>query len=139
MESAPNHYNLGLELAASGKIREAMVEFRTASRLDTADADALSEIGRLEIGEKRLRDAAASLDEALSRNPRHAGALNNRAVVDFLESRYSEAAERFRAAVLADPSLADAWYNLADTCELLGDIDGKKEAQLRFQELSDDN
>ena len=41
--------------------------------------------------------------------------------------------------MLADPGLADAWYNLADTCELLGDIDGKKEAQLRFQELSDDN
>jgi tetratricopeptide (TPR) repeat protein len=139
MESAPNHYNFGLELAASGNIREAIIEFRTASRLDTADADALSEIGRLEIGEKRHRDAAASLDEALSRNPQHAGALNNRGVVDFLEARYTEAAGRFRAAVLADPSLADAWYNLADTCELLGDIDGKKEAQLRFQELFDDN
>ncbi len=139
MDSAPNHYNLGLELAASGKIREAMIEFRTASQLDPADADALCEIGRLEISEKRLSDAAASLDKAISRNPRHAGALNNRAVVDFLEGRYPEAAERFRDAVLADPHLADAWYNLADTCEELGDIVGKKEAQLRFQELSDDN
>lgn len=138
-ESAPLHYNLGLELAAAGRIREAIDELRKASRLDTKDADALSEIGRLEIDEGRLNASRDALNEAISRNPDHPGALNNRGVVEFLKGRYSEAEEWFRSALRSDPDLADAWYNLADTCAELGDVNGKKEASLHFRNLSDDN
>ena len=138
-ESAPLHYNLGLELAAAGRIREAIVELRKASRLDTRDSDALCEIGRLEIDKERLNAARDALDEAISRNPNHPGALNNRGVVDFLKDRYSEAEEWFRSAVRSDPDLADAWFNLADTCAELGDVCGEKEASCRFNELSDDD
>ena len=75
------------------------------------------------------------LDEAISRNPGHAGALNNRGVVAFLKQRYSEAAGMFRRAVEADPEQADAWFNLADTLEETGDIDGSREARRRLEAL----
>lgn len=139
MDSPLEHYNSGIDLAAAGKVREAIDEFRIASRLDTTDSDALSEIGRLEIAEERLGAAVSALDEALSRNPGHAGALNNRAVVDFLKGHFAEAAEGFRAAVGENPNLSEAWFNLADTCEELGDLEGKEKASLRYRELSDDN
>lgn len=139
MESAPEHYNFGIDLAAAGKAGEAILEFRIASRMDSSDSDALNEIGRLEIAAGRLSAAITALDEALSRNPHHAGALNNRAVVDFLKGRYSEAAEGFRASVAENPLLADAWFNLADACDELGDIEGGIKARLQYRELSDDN
>lgn len=139
MASAPEHYNSGIDLAAEGRVREAIGEFRIASRIDSSDSDALSEIGRLEIAEGHLSAAVSALDEALFRNPRHAGALNNRAVLDFLKGRYAEAAEGFRATVGENPLLAEAWFNLADTCEELGDIEGKEKASLQYRELSDDN
>lgn len=139
MDSPLEHYNNGIDLAAAGKVREAITEFRIASRIDSSDADSLSEIGRLEIAEGRLSAAVSALDEALSRNPGHAGALNNRAVVDFLKRRYAEAAEGFRAAVDANPLLSDAWFNLADTCDELGDIEGREKASLQYRVLTDDN
>lgn len=139
MESAPEHYNVGIDLAAAGKVQEAIAEFRIASRIDSSDADALNEIGRLEIAEGYLSAAITALDEALSRNPHHAGALNNRAVVDFIKGRYSEAAEGFRASVGENPLLAEAWFNLADACDVLGDIEGGIKARLQYRELSDDN
>ena len=134
-DSAPLHYNRGLDLAASGKVQQAIIELRVASRLDLKDADALCEIGRLEIDEGRLLSAARILDEALSRDSRHAAAMNNRGVVNFLSGRFEEAAACFRSAVNFNPEMADAWFNLADTCEELGMMDERDKAHLRFRAL----
>jgi len=138
-ESAPRHYNRGLDLIASGKLKAAAKELLKASELDSTDADALSELGRLEIEAGRLDSAVKYLDEALGRNPVHASALNNRAVADFLSGNYGEAAAGFRSAVESDPELADAWFNLADCCEEIGDLQGRDEARHRYQTLRDEN
>lgn len=138
-DSAVLSYNLGLELSAAGDLRRAVEMFRQACRLDEHDADALSEIGGIEIAENHLNAARQSLDEALKRDPAHPAALNNRGVVEFIKGNYEEAARYFRAAVESNPELTDAWYNLADTCAELGDDRGKKQARLRYHELSDDN
>jgi tetratricopeptide (TPR) repeat protein len=135
-DSFPAHYNLGLELAKAGQIQEAVREFVKASNLNPEDADSLSEIGRLEISAGRLGAATAALEKALERNPHHAGALNNSGVVFFLKENFSEAARRFRAAAGEDPELADAWYNLSDACEELGDEKGEREARERYRNLT---
>lgn len=134
-ESAVLIYNHALDLIVKGNTMEAEKELLKASEIDIEDADALCEIGRLEINKGRLDTAAAYLDKALLRDSGHAGALNNRAVVEFLCGRYEEAAEMFRSAVKANPELADAWFNLADSCEETGDLEGMEEARLRYQAL----
>ena len=134
-ESAALSYNHALDLIAEGNTIEAEKELLKASDIDIEDVDALCEIGRLRINNGRLNSAAAYLDEALLRDCEHAGALNNRAVVEFLCGRYEEAADMFRSAVKANPELADAWFNLADSCEETGDLEGMEEARLRYQAL----
>jgi len=138
-ESAPRHYNRGLDLITAGRLKEARKELLKASELDREDADALCELGRLEIEAGRLDAAMEYLDEALRRNPEHASALNNRAVAAFLSGNYDESAAGFRSAVKSDPELADAWYNLADSCEEIGDLKGRDEALHRFRTLKDEN
>ncbi len=134
--SAALRYNLGLELSAAGRNGEALAELKKAAELDPKDADALNECGRIEIAENRLSSAAGFLEEALQRNPEHSGALNNRGVVDFLKGRYADAVRRFRAAAESSPSLADAWYNLADALDECGDTDAAAEARRHFEELN---
>jgi tetratricopeptide (TPR) repeat protein len=136
--SSPLRFNLGLELASAGRIDEAIREFRYASELDLSDADALNEIGRLEISRGRLNSAAGILEKALARKSDHAGALNNRGVICFLTRRYTKAAEYFRAALDANSRLADAWFNLADTYEVLGDREQENQARVRYRELCGD-
>jgi len=138
-DSAPRHYNRGLDLIAEGKIKEGIEELHKAARIDPDDAAALCEIGRIEIERDRLDSAVRFLEEALSRDPEHPGTLNNRGVAAFLSEQYQDAAEWFRSAVKADPELADAWFNLADSCEELGDTEGQKQAALRYRALCDDN
>ncbi len=136
-ESPPILYNLALALeAAAGTdgVGEARELLQKSADLTPRDADALSELGRLEIGENRLAAAAGVLDEAIRRQPRHPGALNNRGVVSFLRGRYPEAAGFFRRAVDSDPNLADGWFNLADALDETGDAAGAAEARSRLED-----
>ncbi|RKX69024.1 MAG: hypothetical protein DRP60_17110 [Spirochaetes bacterium] len=135
-ESAALLYNHGLDLIAEGKFQEAEIVLLRASESDEKDAAALCELGRLEIENGRLDSAAAYLNKALLRDSGHAGTLNNKGVVDFLSGRYDEAAGMFRCAVQADPELADAWFNLADSCEELGDTEGMEAARLRYKAIT---
>ena len=137
-DSAPQHYNRGLDLIAAGKKKEAKWELLKASELDKKDSDALCEIGRIEIDEGRLDSAAGFLDDALSRNAGHAEALNNRGVAAFLSGQYAEAAVWFKSAVKSNSELAEAWFNLSDTRGELGDIKGKNEAHLHYLALRKD-
>jgi len=135
--SASLRYDLGLELAAVGRRSEALEAFHESARLDPGSPDGLNEIGRLEIEAGRLGAAKSALDEALRRNPEYPPAQNNRGVVEFLQGRFAEAADRFRRALRADPDNADAWYNLADACDELGDQAGRDEARARYRKLSE--
>ena len=135
-ESAPRCYNRGLDFAAEGRLKEAEKELLKASELDWSDADALCELGRIKIETGQLAEAVTFLKKALSRVPHHAGSLNNMGVTAFLSGNYSKAAEYFRSALNSNPNLADAWYNLADTCEELGDIQEKRMAERRYRELT---
>ncbi len=136
-ESPPILYNLALALEAAGGadgVGEARKLLRKSADLSPSDADALSELGRLEIAENRLAAAAEVLDEAVRRQPGHPGSLNNRGVVSFLKGRYAEAAGFFCRAVEADPNLADGWFNLADALDETGDAAGAAEARSRLED-----
>ena len=52
---------------------------------------------------------------------------NNFGVLRFITERYREAGEFFERAVELDPVNADAWYNLADTLEELGNHKGSRD------------
>lgn len=134
-ESAPILYNLALALASRGGRDEACELLRKSADINLSDSDALSELGRLHIKNEKLAAAAEVLDEAISRNPQHPGALNNRGVAAFLKQRYEEAAGFFRRAVEADPDLADAWFNLADALDQTGDPEGSREARRKLEAL----
>ncbi len=136
--SAPIQYNLALALltADSPKDRnEARTLLRAAADAAPEDADALSELGRIYISEGKTSAAVQVLDEALSRNPTHPAALNNRGVAAFLKARYPQAVSFFRRAVEADSGLADGWFNLADALMETGDEAGFKKARKRWEDL----
>lgn len=49
---------------------------------------------------------------------------------------YGLAAEEFRSATVADPSMPEAWYNLGAVLEKTGDLEGARTALARYVELA---
>jgi tetratricopeptide (TPR) repeat protein len=131
-------YDLALELEAVGDLDGARRAFHDAAALDVRDADALSDLGRLEIAADRRAAAREALDAALRRDPVHPRGWNNRGVLHFLDGEYEAAERAFSTAVALDSSLADAWFNLADTRDELGDREGGAEARRRWRDSGGD-
>jgi tetratricopeptide (TPR) repeat protein len=67
-----------------------------------------------------LEDAKGHYLTVLERYPGHAIASYNLGVAFEDEERYEEAAQAYELAVHADPTHADAFFNLAGVCERLG-------------------
>ncbi len=135
-DSALLHYNLALELLSAGRPGEARTALGRAASLDGQDADALSELGRLETEAENWDAAGRALAAARLRCPEHPGVLNNSGVLAFLQGRYGDAESFFRKAVELDAGHADAWFNLADTLDVLNKAEDAREARRRFRELA---
>ena len=83
------HYNYALVLAAKKERDRALDELRIAGELDDADAEPRYLAGVILLRLGRLEEARTRFEEALKRNPNHADAKHNLALLLDLEKRYS--------------------------------------------------
>lgn len=82
------HYNYALLLSAKKERDKALDELKIAGDLDPQDAEIRYLAGVILLRQGRLDDAKAMFEEALKRQPQHADAKHNLALLDDLEKRY---------------------------------------------------
>jgi len=79
--------------------------------------------------------AEESLEQAMACGADTSRLWNSLGVLRFVTRRYDEAETFFTRAVELDPQNPDAWFNLADTLEVLGNRKGARDARRRFEKL----
>jgi tetratricopeptide (TPR) repeat protein len=107
------HYALAIALDAQGKRTEAIDEARRAVD-GGAGRDAAVTLGVLAIVVGDLDTAQKALAPVVAANPQDAEAQYDLALVAQKSNRYNEARQGYLAALTADPTMADARYNLVD-------------------------
>jgi tetratricopeptide (TPR) repeat protein len=79
----------------------------------TADADALYQVGKTHHTNGRLSDAKVFYGKALKADPGCVAALNNLGVILMMEKNFAEAQSGFEKAIRLKPGYVDPCYNLA--------------------------
>ncbi len=123
MESTDSraHNSLGNALVATGKMDEAIAEYRQAAQLDPSKAfnnlgGALAQLGRMD-------EAIQQFQKAVELNPDNASAQTNLGGALAQTNHLSEALEHCRRGLELDPKLADAESNLGVVLVMTGDPD----------------
>ena len=114
------HNNLGLALAGSGRVAEAMAHFEAALSLRPDYVEALNNLGRVLHGLGRLPEAIAHFERALRLQPRLAEAHNNLGAALTDAGRPEAAVPHYRQALALKPDFSDASYNLGFALSHLG-------------------
>lgn len=110
-EYAPGHFNLGNLYLAQGNASIAVPTFETAFRLAPNDATARNlATAHQNVGNNPR--AISLLLELIEQSPSDSAALNNLSNLYREAGKLDEARELLDRALLIDPTLADAWYNL---------------------------
>lgn len=108
---APAHFNLGNLYLNQGHVSLAVPAFETALRLDANDATVRNLATALQKFGNTQR-AISLLLELVEKSPSDAAALNNLSNLYREAGNLEDAREFIDRALLIDPALADAWYNL---------------------------
>lgn len=85
----------------------------TSVSSQTANADALYQVGKSHHTNGRLSDAKVFYEKALKADPGCVTALNNLGVILMMEKNYGEAQSGFEKAIRLKPGYVDPCYNLA--------------------------
>jgi spermidine synthase len=112
-ESADLHNLLGIALASSGKIDEAVAEFREALRLDPAAAATHWHLGAALAGRGERAQALDHLQRSVELDPGNAEAQNDLGLMLALQGRLDDAIRQFERALALDPGHGAARANLA--------------------------
>lgn len=134
--SAMISYNMALEYLSLNKPELALNYLNTAVKTESENPDYWCEHGIALYLVQDFPSAEESYDKAMSCGGESSRLWNSLGVLRFVTERYDEAKVFFNRAVQLDPLDQDAWYNLADTLELLGDIKGSREAKRKYKKLS---
>jgi Flp pilus assembly protein TadD len=128
-DDATAQYGLGYVLVAEEKLDEGRVALERSLNLEPNQTESPFQLGI--IAQKQGDDAAANawFQKVLARDPAHAGALTEMAVVSFHEHRYQEAADLLDRAVKSSPSYQKAHYYLGVA---LGKLGRKEESDREF-------
>ena len=114
---------MGVALARSGKLPEAIDCFREALRLDPAGAEVHNNLGLALLHAGHASDAVDSFREALRRKPQWPEVCNNLGVALLRLTRHAEAIEEYRKALELKPDYAEAHNNLGNALRLQGKLD----------------
>jgi tetratricopeptide (TPR) repeat protein len=101
----------GSFLAQNGLVREALVYYEVALRLEPADAVLWVNFGTLHRQANDASKAISAYSKALSINPNNALAHYNLGAVHESMGRYRGAIQEFKTALNLDPTLGDPAYN----------------------------
>lgn len=105
--------NLGVALVTSGRLPEAVEQFRTAVQLDPGSAESNANLGAALIDLGRRADAIASLEAALRIQPDHADASYNLGRIALDEGQLDSAEHLLRRALQSRPDFPQAAATLA--------------------------
>ncbi len=117
------HNNLGIALAARGRIDEAMAHYQKALEIKPDYAEAHNNLGVALAGRGRIDEAIAHYRKALEIKPDYAEAHNNLGVALAGRGRIDEAMAHYQKALEIKPDYAEAHNNLGIALAGRGRID----------------
>jgi len=132
-------YNLALELMIDESWQEALSLLNQSVSGEPDNPDYWCERGIVLYRLERYDDAEESYDLALTFGDEDSRLWNSLGVLRFVTDQYEDAELFFRRALELDKSNADAWFNLADTLEELGNTKGSDEARRVYEKLVTEN
>ncbi len=104
--------NLGVVLAAQGKMDQAMAHFAEALRLKPDLAKTHNNLGLVLVAQGKMDQAMAQYAEALRLKPDYAEAHNNLGLALAAQGKMDQAVAQYAEALRLKPDLADAHNNL---------------------------
>ncbi len=136
LEPGSVYYQLGTAsaLAMQGKLGEAEALLRNQTRRFAKEPLVWFNLGNVLRDEGRPIEALDCFSKALSLDPGHLDARNNRGGILHALERFEEAEREYRACVEAAPDYTLAWCNLAS---LLTDVGCFGEAESAFRRVID--
>jgi tetratricopeptide (TPR) repeat protein len=127
------HFNLGVFLARSGNIPDAITQFQETLRLAPDHARAYNNLGNALLKTNRAGDAVAYFQRAIELDHQLAEAHNNLGNALFKAGKKREAIACFQRAVELAPNLGEAHNNLGAALAGEGKL---PEAMAQFQEAA---
>ncbi|MBB5218608.1 MULTISPECIES: tetratricopeptide repeat protein [Treponema] len=125
-------FNLALTYRDAGYIDKAISSMEKAHIMNPEDPEILETLANLNISVDRTQTALQYLFYGLSLNENNDHLWNSLGVLLFQNSEYMSACECFEHAVTINPFYYDAFYNLADCYDELGN---KNAAQICREQL----
>jgi arylsulfatase A-like enzyme/Flp pilus assembly protein TadD len=123
---------LGISLADSGRLEDALGTFRRALEIDPRNGEAYQNIGIALLKADRVDEAAQNLERALSLNDRNPRALNALGVARMRQGSVDGALEAWDRAAAEDPTQYDALFNIGLVAFRTGRRQQAREALERF-------
>lgn len=106
-----------------GRIKEALLDFEDALRLDPERYRAIHNRGVLAAQAGRYADAFDDFNQTIELNPKFAKAYSNRAALWVQAGEHAKASADYRQAINLDPDLAVAHKGRGHVCHVLGQFD----------------
>jgi tetratricopeptide (TPR) repeat protein len=117
---AEAYNNLGVALAQTGKIEEAIARFEQALRINPDFADAHTNLGNALRLAGRIPEAIEHFEQVVRIEPDLAEAYNNLGAALAQTGKIEEAIDRFEQALRINPDFADAHFYLGLALEKMG-------------------
>lgn len=122
-ESPIAHCNLGIALAAQGKLAQAGQQFNEALLLKPDDTRSLNNLGTTLSSQGKTDAAIQQFNRALQFNPDDPVAINNLGVALFARGKFNDAIQHYQHALQLKPAYANASYNLGNAYAALGKLE----------------
>ena len=108
LDDALTHYNLGLLLAQTSRLEEAVAEYGLALSLDPQDPNTHNNLAAVLVRQGKLALASRELVRALEIEPENANTHTNLGIVLAQQGRRERAAREFEAALRINPQQTEA-------------------------------
>ncbi len=112
--------NRGFGFMESGRLEEAMADFKKAVILNPNYAEVHANLGIVEDRRDRLPEAIVHYSKAIRLDPSYAKALNNRGVDYQIQKEYDKAIADLTEAVRIKPNYSQAYNNRGNCFQLMG-------------------
>lgn len=128
-------FNKAMVFIKMGEVDRGTEILKTASDLVPEDAAFLTDCGLLCYNNQCFCEAGFYYNLAERTGQLGGALLNNIGVLNFTNGEYESARNYFERATEADRGSLDAWFNLADTYEILGENEKAEAARKVYLEL----
>lgn len=130
-KDATAHFGLGHLLEMEQQhLDEAKSEFQRSIELQPVQTESYYQLGQIALDAGQPDVAAPLFEKALSRDPRHGGALTGAGILAYRRKDFADARRQLTAAVASSPDFQPAHYYLGLTLARLGEkADSERELQ----------